>query len=329
MKRLKEVQLFCSFLIITVLLNAQEKSAVLSIDKNEIKIGEQIEADLRVVFPVTESYSFSQIPDTLTSKIEVVEVGTIDTNYIGAKLEYKTLSVKLILTSFDTGYHAVPPVIFPGQSDSLATEPFLIHVLDVPVEMPENTGNEEPEIAIKDIKDIKDKDFSIWEWIKENKYLLLLILLFIAAIWAYIKYIHPILKKKKISIIPAKRIIPPFEIAMTRLNELDNRKLWQSGKNKEYYSELSDIVREYIEEQFLLPALESTSSEIIKSLNENSFSESIVAEVRELFELSDLAKFAKFQPLGDQNQRSMLIAKSFVEKTKPLEENPEENKEHV
>lgn len=329
MKGLKGIQLLCSLLMLSVLLSAQEKSAKLSLDKSEIKIGEQIEAKLQVVFPVTESYSFAQILDTLSGQIEVVNFGPVDTNFIGTNLNYKTLSATLTLTSFDTGYHAVPPIYFPGLSDSLSTEPFLIHVLDVDVEMPENTGNEEPEIAIKDIKDIKDKDFSFWEWIKENKYILLLVLLLLAAIWAYIKFIHPLLKKKKITIIPAKKIIPPFEIALTRLNDLDNKKLWQNGKNKEYYSELSDIVREYIEDQFHLPALESTSSEILESLIDNSFNENIVNEIKELFELSDLAKFAKFQPLGDQNQRSMLVAKSFVEKTKPVEQNKEVNEDHV
>lgn len=329
MMGLKEIRILCSLLMISGLLNAQEKSAKLSLDKSEIKIGEQIEAKLQVVFPVTESYSFAQILDTLSGKIEVVDISPMDTSFIGSNLNFKTLTATLTLTSFDTGYHAVPPIYFPGQFDSLSTDPFLIHVLDVEVEMPENSGNEEPEIAIKDIKDIKDKDFSIWEWIKENKYTLLLILLFIAAIWSYIKYIHPRLKKKKISIIPAKRIVPPFEIAIQRLNDLDNKKLWQTGKNKEYYSELSDIVREYIEEQFNLPALESTTSEIIDSLIRNSFNENVVNEIKELFELSDLAKFAKFQPLGNQNQQSMLIARSFVEKTKPVEQKTEEHKEDV
>lgn len=318
-------------LLIPLVLPAQEKKASIGLDRTEIKLGEQINARIEVRFPVTESFQFAEIGDTITSFIEVVEISKIDTTYEGNNLEIKVLSANLTLTSFDSGYHPLPPILFYSDKDSLATEPNLIHVQDVEVDMPApQPGQQQPEIAIKDIKDIRDVDFSIWEWIKMNALWIILSIVLIAGIWAFFKYIYPRLKEKKITVIPQKKADPPHKIALDKLEKLRNQKLWQSGKVKEFHSALSEITREYIEHRFRLPALESTSGEIIVSMRSERFDEKQIDELRQLLELSDLAKFAKFIPLGDENERVFVIAKNFIVSTSPIEEEAsEKEKEEV
>lgn len=326
MRKIRAISLILLTQLSCLTLFSQEKGAVLNLDRKEIKIGEQIKADIKLIFPVTENYTFTSIADTLTKEIEIVEFGKIDTTYEGQNLSMKVMTASLLLTSFDTGYHPIPPIQFYSATDSISTEPQLIHVVDVEVDMPQSDGQSEPEIAIKDIKDIQDKDFSLWEWFKINKYFFLGALLLLATIWAYFKYIHPKLKNKEVSIIPQKKEDPAFKIALKKLNDVDNEKLWQGGKVKQYHSSLSEIIREYIERQFNIPALESTTGEINTALINNNFNDDVVKEVCEMLELSDLVKFAKMQPLGDENQKSMIQAKSFIEKTKPIE-SPEEKEE--
>jgi len=319
MRRFRYI-LFLLFIAVgSTLVFSQNGSATIELDKSEIKLGEQIEATLQISFPVTESYEFAFLKDTIIKEIEIVELGKIDTNYAGSNLATKVLSRKIILTSFDTGYHALPPVVFYSKTDSAKTEPVLIQVLDVEVDEPKQNAQGELEIEIKDIKDIREADFSIWEWIKMNALWIVLALLSVVGIWAYFKFLHPKLKNRGVSNFIQKKIIPPHQIAVEKLIKLDNQKLWQSGQVKLYQISLSEIVREYIENQLYIPALESTTPEIMETLKSEGFSEKIIMELKDILEMSDLVKFAKHIPLGDENTDSMKKAYHFVQVTKPEE----------
>jgi len=334
MMHLKGHIAFIVFILMAGFAFAQEESfsLQLNLDRTEIKIGEQITAELVLIQSVNSNLLLPELKDTLSKEIEIIELGKIDTNYEGSNLEIKKLSRRLVLTSWDTGYHAIPPLELITKTISVKSEPILIHVMGVEVEIPEASVEEEPKIEIKDIKDIREANFSLWEWIKMNYYWILLGLLILGAIFYYIKYIHPKLKNKTIPISVKKRIVPPYEIAFQKLNKLDNKKLWQSGKIKPYYIELSEVIREYIENQLKIPALESTSIEIIEALDRSKVKEELRLDIKEMLELSDLVKFAKYLPLSDENSKCMEIAYRFVTESKPnLDINQEviEEKENV
>ena len=115
------------------------------------------------------------------------------------------------------------------------------------------------------------------------------------------------------------------EIALQQLRQLDAAKKWQSGNVKGYYLELSEIIREYIENRFLVLAKESTTQEIITNLILlEEVSRGQINHLKELLELADLAKFAKMVPLPDENTRAMKLSFDFVTHTKPKKENLEE-----
>ncbi len=113
-------------------------------------------------------------------------------------------------------------------------------------------------------------------------------------------------------------VIPPDKLALKRLYELDEKKLWQQGKIKEYHSEITEIIRRYFEERFGILAMESTSLEIIDRLAKIDEAGKILDTTREFLSNADLVKFAKFEPMPSVNEEMMKQAIEIV-KTTPLE----------
>ena len=110
--------------------------------------------------------------------------------------------------------------------------------------------------------------------------------------------------------------IPPYVLAMKALEEIKKEKLWQSGKTKEYYTQLTDTIRNYLDGELGISAMEQTSFETLKALEE---CEQVDAKQRDkladMFETADFVKFAKAEPLQDENIRNLDIAYDFVQET--------------
>ena len=104
-----------------------------------------------------------------------------------------------------------------------------------------------------------------------------------------------------------------------RSERIKNEKVWQKGESKEYYTQLTDAIRTYIRDRFGFNALEMTSSEIIEHLLETSDKEAIT-DLKELFETADLVKFAKHNPLVNENDANLMNAIEFVDETKVVED---------
>ncbi|PIE99005.1 MAG: hypothetical protein CR961_01375, partial [Polaribacter sp.] len=133
-------------------------------------------------------------------------------------------------------------------------------------------------------------------------------------------------------IVEEKPKIPPYELAIQELKALDEKLLWQNNKIKEYYSELTDILRTYIEDEFGVPALESTSDEIVKKLSRLHRKKQIIApnetlnRLSKLLQTSDLVKFAKMKPLSDEIEEDRKDAGYIVDNIKrPAPEPPKED----
>ena len=109
--------------------------------------------------------------------------------------------------------------------------------------------------------------------------------------------------------------LPPHQVALTEMERIKGEKSWQRDDVKQYYTELTDALRVYMEERFGFNAMEMTSDEIIAQLNELPDKEWI-GELRELFQMSDLVKFAKYKPLINENDMNLINAIDFINKTK-------------
>ena len=129
-------------------------------------------------------------------------------------------------------------------------------------------------------------------------------------------------------IVKPRKVIPPNVIALRALDALQEKHLWQNGKPKQFHTELTDILRNYIEGRFSVPAMEKTSDEILDELYElNESQHSSLNNLHQILSLADLVKFAKYEPLADENQLSFMNAKMFVTQTaapEPSEDNKPE-----
>jgi F0F1-type ATP synthase assembly protein I len=174
------------------------------------------------------------------------------------------------------------------------------------------------EADIKEIKAPYDAPFNWKKWLMYGLIILLVLGLIIAAIILIKRR-----KQKPVdNLTRPKPKRPAHEIALEKLEELRQKKLWQGDRTKQFYIELSDITREYIEFRFDVLALEMTSDEAISALKQDGLEELQLAQLKKLLQMSDLAKFAKYTPVGNENEQCFEIAKVFVSGTMvmPLDE---------
>jgi len=167
----------------------------------------------------------------------------------------------------------------------------------------------------KEIADIKKPVTIPFNWA-----LLILILILAGVLSFVVIYFWKKYKSQHQAAVQTKIIkLPNYQIALNSLAELEEKKLWQKGKIKEYHSEITEIIRTYFENEFNFKALEMTSFEIIQQLKSLDITENIIDLVNEFFANADLVKFAKFQPMPSINEMMMKQAVEVVNQTKPTE----------
>lgn len=274
-------KLYIVFFLLTTSLFAQKVTTSVNVTKN--KIGAEFKLTLKtdvdtlskVKFPVAKNFG----------ALEVIQSYKIDTVKNGARYE---LIKKYGLTQFDSGKYVIPriPVLINGKpifSDSIKVE-----VNDVKVDTLKQ--------KMFDIKDIAQVESPLGTW---WIYIIILLAIGIAGYFIY-QFIKKRQNQPKVEAIVFKS---PIEKATTLLQQLETKELWQKGEIKHYYSELTDIARNYIEEEINIPAMESTTSELIEGLRKASkqkklkLSNETVENLEKVLMQADLVKFAKVKPL--------------------------------
>jgi len=297
------------YLCSAIFTNAQEVSFTATLNKNKILIGEQVIYQIKLEYNGKAALEWPGFSDTLGMKqIEITGIGEVT----GSGNEKRTIKQQQItITSFDSGYYAIPPCFVIYNGDTIESNPLTLEVHTVEVDTSK---------AIKDIKEIYEEEFSfaeylqsIWEWMKEHWYVVA------GGIVAIALLLFFLLRKKKTEEKIVPKIILPADVeAFQKLKELENKKLWQNGLIKEYYVELSDIVRGYIERRFSVPALEQTTNEIMHNLRFAEMKDESRQNLNILLKTSDLVKFAKEQPVAYENDTAMQKAVQFIESTKTV-----------
>jgi len=281
---------------------AQDVGATAVADTNAIRIGEQ----LRVRVTVTGPTGFLLRNVGPADSLEGLEIVSVDSSSDGGS---KTRTYTI--TAFDSGTYVVPPfaAYYRGLSDTavrtVSTLPIAVFVHGVDVD----TSSE-----IRAIKPPLDVPLTFMEVLPWG----LTILLVAGLIWILYYYLKQ--RKRGERLIPAAPPRPADEIALEALRAIGSEKLWQRGMLKEYHTAVSDVVRTYIENGFGVPAMESTSDEILGAWRTAGFGEGMVTSLRDILYLSDLVKFAKFVPDSDQNEQSLEGAVRFVEQTRITKE---------
>jgi hypothetical protein len=289
----------------------QFTGAVASLEKNSILIGDQVKLQLNLTLPAGSRVQWPMLLDTIAQNVEILRKSGIDT--VNSDKDKFTIKQELIITSFDSGSFVIHPVIFkynhPGDTVSYYTE-------TLPVTLDVQTIQTDQAADIKAIKPPLNAPVTFREilpWI--------LIFLLIAGIAALLYYYFKM--RKTMPPVVTSRLstaVPPYEAAIDALESLRLKKLWQAGQVKEYYSELTEIVREYIELRYPIRAMEMTTGEIYYALKKVDVRAPAREKLNQILVLSDLVKFAKEQPLPLDNEQSLDRCMEFVRETKPGKE---------
>lgn len=286
-------------------------------DTNIIVIGDQMNINLQVIQPKDFVIHFPDLQDTIMEKVEIISKSKIDTIDNGNELQ---LSQQYLVTCFDSGYYLIPPFNFTfnfpdsDRIDTAQTIPFYIGVQTIQLD----TTN-----AIADIKQPIGAPITFREILPyAGLGFVVLIIGFMV-----IMFIRSRKGRESIFIKRQKPKDPAHIIAYSKLDELRDKKLWQQGKVKEYYTQLTDTLRLYLELRFDIYALEMTSDEILEALK-NSISINVdeINELQDILHQSDFVKFAKANPLADININALKNAYIFIDKTKVKIELEEDSK---
>jgi hypothetical protein len=306
----KGISLAISIFFLASTAFSQKAEIQMKLDTNTLLIGEQTHLHIHYSIPRKLEQFLPIFNDTLTQEIEIIEQHT-DT-ITQENPDYLKLHYDLLITSFDSGYHVIPPqklrisYINDSTLEEIESNALLITVNTIPI----NLDGE-----IKDIKGIIEMPLKFGEIFYRYILPILILLLVIAALfYVYLqkKRNQPIFKR------PPKPLPPAHEEAIAALHKLEAEKLWQKNEYKAYYSSLTDILRRYAERRYDFPAQEMVSSEIIGSLKTNGLEEQLCKELDQYLSQADLVKFAKLIPLGDECAAFMSWAIQFVEKTKTI-----------
>lgn len=285
------------FLCIGFAVMAQKEPSVsVKIDTTNIKIGEQVTYTIsapnhkKVIFPKIENL------DSLV----VAEEFTVDT--IQDRL-YK----KYLITGFDSGAFYIKKQQVFIDAKAYFTDSLLVNVATIPVD----TVKLAKHYAVKDLE---NEDYTLAEWwyrIKNYVYVGLAVIAFMVGLYFLFRNKKEPAKVKKV-------VIPPYIEATKELKNLEKKQLWQNNKVKEYYSELTDIVRKYIGNELLVQALETTTDELMSLLTTENKHQKLgldkdtLENLRDLLSQADFVKFAKQKPVemeikGHQSNASRII----------------------
>ena len=296
------------FLVLTLSLNlfAQNISAEAYTDSANYLVGDYINLTIKVKYDEGITVSNPLIKDNFKD-IEVIKVEEpvlleengkqiVEFKYIVSVYDSTNISISGIPVGYKTGNDTL--------LQTVNTNPVYFTVHTVPVK---------PE---EEIKDVKEPIKIPLDWKTVLLYLLIIIAIAGLAYFLYKRY-----KKKHEGeeIKQTEPRIPSYITALNSLHQLEEEKLWQKGKVKEYHSKITEIIRRYFEDRFYLPALELTTSEAMVRLKERYDTAEILQATDEFLNNADLVKFAKYNPVPDLNTEMMKQAYKIVEMTIPKE----------
>ena len=284
------------------------------ISSTEMLIGEQVAVTISVTAPDTAVVRF---PEEATLPVAVEFLGKVD-NPDEKLSDGRTLrSRSYVFTSYAAVFNDTLLGI-PGFTVTVSGQPYTtndlpLKVLTIDVDTTDVTHFYGP-------RDVQDNPFEWADWSLSFWLSILLLVMLAVAYYLYLRLRDnkPIIARIRI----IKRILP-HQKAMKAIEEIKAEKMVTAEDPKEYYTRLTDTLRQYIEERYGFSAMEMTSSEIIDRLMKAD-DPAMLTELRQLFETADLVKFAKWSTLINENDANLVSAIDFINQTKQENQPTEE-----
>ena len=284
-----------------------------SIDSTMLMIGDQTDFHLQVTQEASEQVEWPVFGEELQDGIEIVDRTIVDT--LDLKDGRIQLNQYLTLTSFKDSLFAIEPIAVSCGEDTFWTEPMALNIVQ-PFEV-------DTTLAITDIKDIEKAP--IWGWGIIRWVLLAIGCLLLAVGGWYAWRWYQRNRKQEEEPINPELLRPADEVALEKLDEIKAQKIWKDGKVKEYQTELTDVIREYIGRRFAVNSTEKTSDETLREiqpilvgdgLQVTGDGKALYEKLRKMLQLADLVKFAKWHTTPDENEQALTTAYDFVNETK-------------
>ncbi len=282
------------------------------VDTTYIKIGEQIKFKI-----IVEADSMAQVifPEGQTfSPLETVEAFATDTT---RKKDRLTLAKTYALTQFDSGSYKLPTQRIEINGQGFFTDSLQINVATVQVDT-----LAQKMFDIKPLIEVEKSYSDWWKWVLG----ILITLLIVGGLLYWFVF-----RRKALTEEEKEALLPPYDRALMELKKLENSKYLIHDEYKQYYSELTDIVRSYLEEDVNVTALESTTDQLINKLElmtdagELELDKDTISQFKRILQTADLVKFAKSKPetsVAEQDRKSIeqIVIKTHDALPEPTEE---------
>ena len=309
MKKMKCCIVLVVCLFATVVKTTAQVTVDAKLDSAGIFIGQRIGVTLEVSADANKEV---QLPEwdslqQIVPGLEFVKAEKADTSFLNEGKRIM-LSRRYCFTSFDSALYLIPEMNVKVDGEDYKSKRLALKVFTFDID----TLHADSIFSIK-AELAPPFDWAEWRHVLCLGVLALLVLGLLIYVAHRLKTNKPIIRR-----IRNKQRIAPHKVAMRKIEQIKEEKIWQSEDSKEYYTQLTDTLRQYIKERYGFNALEMTSYEIIQKLQEVN-DEDAVSELRELFQTADLVKFAKYSTLINENDRNLVSAIEYINQTK-LEE---------
>lgn len=284
---------------------AQKITVNARLDSTVLWIGNQAHLTFEVSQLPNQKVSMPVFSDSIIGGLDLVE--PVKTDTLKSQDGHILVKQHYLVTAFKDSLLYIPPFPFVLKGDTVWSKSLSLKVVQ-PFRI---------DTASHKIADIKNVFAPKFNWLN-----LLFILLLILAIHGILILIHFIYKKyiKKQPLLDSKELkllLPPYVVALSELDKIKQEKPWQQGRSKEYHTELTDILREYIERVFNVNSMEMTSEEILDHLRILKLEQKTAYQgLKQILRLADLVKFAKFNPTPDEHELSLINSYLFINETK-------------
>lgn len=303
MKRYVLLVLACCACLFVAAQSAEVSGKVAS---DKVQVGRPFDFDLQLKVPYGCHVEWNDFEGgALSEQVEILKRGPVertadaDSNVI--------VNQTLTLMTFDTGYVQIPAVTLVYAKSF--GDPMRLQAITDPIDLYVTTIAADTTQSFRPIIEPIAAPFQakdLYPWLVA----LLLLALLGLCLWQYLKR-----RRRQVDAngnVISGPVVPPYEKAIGGLESLRQQKLWQAGKTKEYYSAMTDIAREYLEGQFDINAVEMTTDSILEEVKPLGFSRESYAKLKDVMELADLVKFAKYAATNLENDVAMNNMTDFV-----------------